>query len=490
MTRLAPEGKSMILVKRRAATRLAAAALASGLAATGAIATAGSAAAEGATPAQGGATATLGGLKPFDQAIVREDGKRQRLGAGLFEMTVDGGGTLQTYCIDIHNPTQEQAKYQEVGWGASSLHDNRDAGKIRWILQNSYPQVNDLAVLAKKAGAGSLSKKTAAAGTQVAIWRYSDDVQVDAVDPEAEKLADYLEKNAVDLAEPKASLALDPPAVSGMSGDRLGPVTVRTNAESVTLAPAAGALAGVKVVGKDGKPVTSAANGTELYFDLPKGTADGSTSVIAQATTKVPVGRVFTGVGERAMSQTQILAGSSESTVKAAATAAWAGKGAAPAITAEKNCVKGGVDVTADNQGDAPFRFRLAGKDHEIAPGKSRTVTVAVAEDQPYKITVQGEGGFKKTFSGVLDCRIAGGAGGAVGDKPSSRPSPATVGGAGGDTAGDTGGDTAGAASGGDLAETGGSSATPMIAGLAVVLMVIGGGTIFLVRKKKVDTGH
>ncbi len=209
---------------------------------------------------------------------------------------------------------------------------------------------------------------------------------------------------------------------------------------------------------------------------MPKGAADGSTSLTAQAATKVPVGRAFTGIGVHAKSQTQILAGSSESTVSAAATASWKKQGAIPAITAEKNCAKGGVDVTATNKGDEAFRFQLSGKNIEIAPGKSQTVTVPVAEDQPYNITIKGEGGFKKTFSGVLDCKTAGSGGG----KPSTQPSPASVGGS---TGGSAGGDK-----GGDLAETGSSNATPMIAGIAVVLVVVGGASVFFLRKKKTGT--
>ncbi|GGU56091.1 TQXA domain-containing protein [Streptomyces albospinus] len=456
-------------MKGRGAARLAAAVVASGLVAAGAIATAGTAVADDATTWHGGATATLGGLKTFDQAVVHGDGGDQRVGAGLFEMSVDNGGTLQTYCIDIHNPTQQQARYQEVPWSASSLHDNADAGKIRWILQNSYPQVNDLAALAAKAGAGNLTEKTAAAGTQVAIWRFSDHAKVDAVDPAAEKLAAYLEKSAQNVGEPKASLTLDPPAVSGKSGGKLGPVTVHTNADSVTISPAADVPAGVKVVGKDGKPVTSATDGTQLFFDVPKGTKDGNTSLTAQAATKVPVGRAFTGIGEHARSQTQILAGSSESTVSAAATVSWKKQGAIPAITAEKDCAKGGVDVTATNKGDEAFRFQLAGKDYSIAPGASRTVTVPVAEKQSYQITITGAGGFKKTFSGVLNCKTAGNGGG----KPSPHPSPASAGG------------TTGGGHGHDLAETGSSSATPVIAGIAAVLVVVGGAAVFFLRKKK-----
>ncbi|EXU69929.1 peptidase [Streptomyces sp. PRh5] len=466
----------MISVRRRGAARLAAAVLASGLVAAGAIATAGTAAADDAPPSQGGATATLGGLKTFDKAIIHDNGKDQQVGAGLFEMSVDNGGSIQTYCIDLHNPTQSKAKYEEKSWAETSLANNPDAGKINWVLQNSYPQVNDLGALAKKAGIdGALTEKTAAAGTQVAIWRFSDKANVDAADPQAEKLADYLEKNAQNLQEPKASLSLDPPAVSGKAGERLGPVKVHTNADSVTLAPGTESAGGVKLVDKTGKTITSAADGGEVYFDVPEGAADGSATLTAQAATKVPVGRAFASATK---SQTQILAGSSESTVSATATANWAKKGAVPAVSAEKDCAKGGVDITASNKGDEAFTFELLGQKYTVEAGQSKTVTAPVKEDQSYKFTISGPNGFEKTFSGVLDCKTSS-SGGSSGDTPSSQPSPASAGGS-------TGGDT----SGGDLAETGSSSNTPMIAGIAVALVVVGGGAIFFVRKKKATAGE
>jgi len=476
----------MISVKRRGAARLAAAVLASGLVAVGALAGAGTAAADDVPSGNGGATATLSGLKTFDKAVIHDKGD-QEVGAGLFEMAVDNGGSIQTYCIDLHNPTQSKAKYEEKPWSQTSLANNREAGKINWILQNSYPQVNDLAELASKAGSGALTEKTAAAGTQVAIWRFSDKAKVDAVDPAAEKLADYLEKNARNLSEPKASLSLDPPAVSGKAGERLGPVTVRTNAESVTLTPGAEAAgSGVKLVDKSGKTITSAANGAEVYVDVPSDAADGSATLTAQAATKVPVGRAFSSDTK---SQTQILAGSSESTVSASATAHWGEKGAVPAVTAEKDCAEGGVDVTAANKGDEAFTFTLLNQKYTVEAGQSKTVTVPVNEDQSYKFSVRGPNGFQKTFSGVLDCKTAGsGTGGS--DTPSSQAGPASAGGtAGGEvTSGDTTAvdDTAG----GDLAETGSSSSTPLIAGIAIALVVVGGGAIFFVRKKKAPSGE
>jgi TQXA domain-containing protein/LPXTG-motif cell wall-anchored protein len=483
----------MISVRGRGPARFAAAAIATGMLAAGAIAGAGTAVADEPTPQEGGATATLkDGLAVADYAVIHGDRKDKRIGAGLFEMAVDEGGTLQTYCIDINTGTRKGARYQEVSWDKSSLHDNPDAGKILWILKNSYPQVNDLAALAGKAGAERLTEKTAAAGTQVAIWRFSDKANVEAVDKNAEALADYLEKNAQNLAEPTASLTLDPPAVSGKAGEKLGPITVHTNAQSATVAPSAEAAGnGVKVVDKDGNAVTSAKEGDQLFFDVPKGAADGTASLTLQASTEVSVGRAFTSLGGvENRSQTQILAGSSGSSVTATATANWATKGAIPAVTAEKNCAKGGVDVTASNQGDEPFSFSLAGKDYEIPAGGSETVTVPVQEDQAYNITITGPNGFKETFTGTLDCETAavttGGTtgGGEEKPEPSTEPSPATVG---GDTgaAGDTGttGDTDG-----NLAETGSSSNTPIIAGVAIALVVLGGAAVFFLRKKKPAT--
>ncbi|WP_225860688.1 thioester domain-containing protein [Streptomyces triticiradicis] len=458
---------SVLSARGRGAARLAAAALVWGLAAAGTVAAAGAAAADEIPQDQGGATATMGDLKTYGSAVVHENGEDSWVSAGLFEMTVENGGMLQTYCIDLHNPTQRDARYQETSWSGTSLSGNKNAGRIRWILENSYPQVNDLAALAEKAGAGGLTEQDAAAGTQVAIWRYSDGADVDAADPQAEKLADYLQKNAQDLPEPAASLTLSPAAVSGHPGERLGPVTVHTNASSVTVTPPTDiAAGGVKVVDENGKPVTSTANGSRLFFDVPKDSADGSTSLTVQASTTVPVGRAFTS---ETRSQTQILAGSSESTVSAAATANWAVKGAIPALSAQKDCARSGVGITAANKGDEAFTFELMGVEHTIAPGISETLTIPLQEDQAYDFTIGGPEGGGKRFKGVLDCRTQGGTSD-ISAQTLSEPSPASVGGSGGGT---------------DLAETGGSGVTPFIAGAAIALVVIGGAVVVFVGRKQ-----
>lgn len=97
---------------------------------------------------------------------------------------------------------------------------------------------------------------------------------------------------------------------------------------------------------------------------MPKDSPDGSAALSVQASTTVPVGRAF---ASETRSQTQILVSSSESTVSATATATWAAEGAIPALSAEKNCAEGGVDVTAANAGDAPFTFELMDGEHTVA---------------------------------------------------------------------------------------------------------------------------
>lgn len=460
---------SALSVRGRGAARLAAVTFVSGLLAAGAtVAVAGPASADEAAQNQRGATATIGGLKTYGDAVIHDTDGDLPVSAGLFEMSVEGGGTLQTYCVDLYNPTQKDAKYHETDWSGTSLGANKGAGRIRWILENSYPQVNDLAALAAKAGiASGLTEQDAAAGTQVAIWRYSDDADVDAVDPQAEKLADYLHKSARDIAEPAASLTLDPPAVSGHPGELLGPVTVHTNAAGATVTPPAdAATSGVRIVGKDGRPVTSVSDGGELYFDVPEDAAAGSADLTVQASTTVPVGRAF---ASESRSQTQILAGSSESTVSATASATWAKEGAVPALSAARNCTKGGLDITAVNRGDEEFGFELMGTEYAIAAGESRTVTVPLQEDQAYDFTITGPDGLTERFTGVLDCRTRSSERGAT-TQTLSEPSPATV---------------ALPTTDVNLAETGGSATTPLIAGTAIALVVIGGAALVLTGRKQ-----
>ncbi|NSC21774.1 TQXA domain-containing protein [Streptomyces albus subsp. chlorinus] len=495
----------MTSVRARAARRLACAAAATGLCAAGVVTSAPPAAARASTGAPGagsalaggmpeqrsGAIATLNGLTTYDRAVIEADGERQEVSAGLFEMAVEGGGTLQTYGVDALNPAQDQTRYTEGEWKSSPLAGNRNAGRIRWIVEHSYPRRNDLDALAKAAGAKRLTPSTAAAGTQVAIWRFAENGArgaeggggrgeaprkrpvITASDPAAQKLASYLVKKARPLREPGPSLTFDRAEVSGRSGERTGPVTVRTNAATVSVVPGPrAASAGVRIVDKGGKPVRSAKNGTKLYFSLPEDADPGTASLAAQAATKVPVGRVLTGAGERGRSQSQVLAGSSQSAVSATAAVNWAERGPVPATVSRENCAGHGVDITVVNSGDAAFPLRVGKQRERIGQGETGTVTVPVEEDQPYRIPVRGPHGYEKTFSGVLDCTTSAAMGGiSTQSAPATAERPATVGGSGA-VVGD-----------GDLAETGGTD-TRLLTALAIGLLAVGVTTLRILRRR------
>jgi hypothetical protein len=306
-------------------------------------------------------------------------------------------------------------------------------------------------------------------------------VRVSAVDPAAEKLADHLHRSARRMAQPRASLSLDPASLSRGSDGRLGPFTVRTAAPGVSVSQTPGSASpGARIVGANGRPATSVRDGARLYLDVPDARRRlGKGSLTVQAATKVPVGRAFRGVGDHARSQAQILAGSSRSMVSATASVGWAESGAIPAVKAEESCARRGVRISVSNAGDRPLRFRMGGKEHAVAAAGSRTYTVPVREDQAYRIPMTGPRGATQSFSGVLDCATKSAvpvvaAGEDAEEAPQLRT--ATVGGGSGRSA----------AGGGDLAETG-AGGTPLIAGTAVGLVVLGAMAVLAVRRKNPD---
>ncbi|MDT0269217.1 thioester domain-containing protein [Streptomyces sp. DSM 44915] len=471
----------MMHARKRVVSRLAATAVATGLIAGGALAAAAPAVADELNPRSGGATAVLDGLEVSGKVDVTQNGRTEAINGGLFSLTAEDGGTLKTYCIDFGTPAQSGAQYKETGWESSTLHENPDAGKIHWILQNSYPVVNDLDGLAEQAGAESLNDEQAAAGTQAAIWELSDGVEAVPQDEDAALLAEWLLANAADVAEPGASLELNPPQVSGQPGQVIGPVTVSSSAESVFVAPdASAAEQGVTIVDVNGEYITEdqpVADGTELYFSVPEDAADGQASLTATATSQVPVGRALTGIDTR--TQTMILAGSSDSSVTAGATVSWAAPGQpAVAINAVEKCTEGGVEITASNEGDVPFTFELDGESYEVGPGESQPVVVPVENGQAYEITIANDMDPAKPwqFTGVLDC--ATGDDGGPEPVEDNEPSPATTGGGEGDD-------------GADLAETGSSGGNPaLIGGIAVALLAVGGGVVLFIRRRASAAGE
>ncbi|WP_052850986.1 thioester domain-containing protein [Streptomyces avicenniae] len=475
----------MNLARKRAFTRLAASAVATGLLTAGTFATATSATADDGPGQPGGATATLGGLVVHGSIdVTTADGETRGVEGGLFEMTSDSGSTLQTYCIDLFTGTVADARYQEVDWDASKLHDNEDAGRIQWVLQNAFPTVS-AADLAAQAGVGELGDSQAAAATQAAIWELSDGVDAEPRDDVAAEVTDWLLANAVDAEEPGASLALAPDTVSGEAGSLVGPVTVSTTADavSVVLDPAATA-AGLTLVDADGAPLSpeGVTDGQELWFSVPEGAGDGSGGVTATATSTVPIGRVFTGIATT--TQTMILAGTENTSVEARAGVTWTEASVAPvAVSFAERCAEegGGIEVSITNHGDEPRSFVVGDQTVDLGPGEeSGPVWVPAAEDTETTVQVTGaDGTVHGEYTVTLDCEPT------QSETPAAPPAGETPG---GETPQD-GNTPAPAGDSEDLAETGGGTDPVLFGGIAVALLVVGGAVVFLVRRRGAGNG-
>ncbi|MFJ9518706.1 Cys-Gln thioester bond-forming surface protein [Kitasatospora sp. NPDC101801] len=404
-------------------------------------------------------------LKPgvrFSETISYErDGHKYEVQGGILQLETEDEKILDTYCIDLLNPTQPSADYTETGWASSSLAGKpEEAGKILWILRNSFPQ-QSIEKLREATKIADLSQDDAAAGTQAAIWHFSDGVDAVPDDPQAKQLTEYLRQKAVKLEEPKPTLSLSPAAVSGKSGDLLGPITVTTNGASVSLAlDEAGTKANLSITDKAGKAVKTAKNGDEIYAKSPAGANPGNATIKAGTSAEVSVGRAFTGVNAQGKhSQTLILAGSQPVPVTASVAVNWAPTGPIPAVSAKVDCVQGAVVVTAANNGDQDFTFTLSGQTVTVPPGGTKSVPVKVAEDTAYDIVVSGPNGFKQEFKGVLNCKT----------DTASSPTPKAP---------------SASPSGPVLANTGGGGQTPLLAGIAGALVIGGAAAVFTLRRR------
>ncbi|WP_329568324.1 thioester domain-containing protein [Kitasatospora sp. NBC_01266] len=394
--------------------------LASSMVVGGGFALAGAAAADSGNGGSG-ATATLqDGLKAGGK--IKIDNGDWIAGGGLIVLKAADGTEFDTYCIDIHNETQENAQYQESDWSGISLGSNPDAGKVNWILQNSYPQVSDLTALSKDiAGGATLTADQAAAGTQAAIWTYSDHIKAVPLDSTAAALATYLIGHATDVQQPTPSLTLTPATVSGAPGALLGPITVASTGSSVDAKlDSASSAAGVVITDASGNVLSdksgdlTAKNGEKLYVKAPAGASVTSATVTASTSAEVQVGRAFRSLNYTPThhSQSLILAGSQTDTVSAVAKASWS-------------------PITSP-----------APSPSSSSPSASGTPTTPVGSATPSASPSRSTG--------------------AVVPTPSASPS--------------TGGKS--------LAFTGGGGSTPLIASVAGALVLAGGGAVFMMRRR------
>ena len=256
------------------------------------------------TAAAEGVSGTLSSTGHGQQIAV--DGGQQAW-AGLLHLSVDGGGGVETYCIDLGTSTSMGVHYQEGSWSDANV---TNLGKVTWVLRHGYPNVSPTS-LATAAGLGGLTADQAAAATQAAIWHFSDGTSLDVGNSAAIVATyQYLVNNATATAEPGATLSVTPAALSGTVGELIGPFTVHTSATMVQLTASGGVISDGA-----GNVLTTAIDGDTFYLTIA---TPGSVTVEATASATLSSGRVFMTT-HSSPKQKLIVAASTVSTANATA---------------------------------------------------------------------------------------------------------------------------------------------------------------------------
>jgi len=259
-----------------------------------------------------------------------ENGTRVNMDGGgartsLFNLRLEDGTVLTTYCIDYHTNIVRDAWYREDKWeNYPGQGDFAEPGKVHWILQHGYPALS-AAELGSAAEFEGLSDADALGGTQAAIWHFSNGMALEGENSDGvTAVYEYLIGEADDLpqtVEPDAALSITPGTATGTAGGTVGEFTVETNAASIQVnleAPEGVTLVDIET----GESVDTVESGDTVGFSVPAGTAPGEASFSLEATATVATGRLFKGESDEP-TQTLITAQGGQTTVTASASATW-----------------------------------------------------------------------------------------------------------------------------------------------------------------------
>jgi TQXA domain-containing protein/LPXTG-motif cell wall-anchored protein len=260
----------------------------------------------------------------------------------LFGLKLDGGAALQAYCVDIDQNIDDKGPgYVEADWNKHPKPDTpfkNNSAKINWVLHNGYPTVEP-AKLAKAAEIkGELSQAEAIAGTQSAVWHFSDKRNLENVEESKEvqsadvfAVYNYLTGKANEgiNTEPKPVLSLEPNKLTGKPDSLIGPYVVTTSASGVTIA--AKLPEGVIFSDKAGNELPKAEVATkiqqldkyEFYVKVPAGIPTGKVDFTVSGDTEFSLGRLFISKDSKKPSQSIILAKTETVKLEAKGVAEW-----------------------------------------------------------------------------------------------------------------------------------------------------------------------
>jgi TQXA domain-containing protein/LPXTG-motif cell wall-anchored protein len=251
----------------------------------------------------------------------------------------------RTYCVELPQPVAGDAGMVEVPWDQhprpeSGFHQNRD--KVNWILAHSYPLLK-IDALRDAVDIEDLSQKEAIAGTQAAIWHYSDNAELDLSKPlrgdedgdgdDVVKLYEYLTSAAnVGLGEATPSLEVKPLSQEGAAGDLIGPFTITTTAGEISIA---GEMpVGVLLTDAAGEPLKAVEGGkftvadtsaktVDVFVKVPADATAGEATFSVHADSRVDAGRLFIRSDESKKTQSLIVASPVDVELDVAAAAKW-----------------------------------------------------------------------------------------------------------------------------------------------------------------------
>ncbi len=280
---------------------------------------------------------------------------KEKYSTGLIGVQLKENGQksrFQAYCVELPTDLEKEKGLKEVPWGE---HPNpktkfkENAGKILWILTNSFPvkSVADVNKIHNKGGdKDRYSDREIIAATQTAIWHFSDGAELNDAKVENKDVVDLYNKfvkNAQSLEQqPKPTLTIDPAEAKGKAGEKIGPFKVTTTASEVQLT--AKLPKGVTITDAQGKALTITQSGDELkakaentkdkisefYVSVPAGAAAGKAELKAKAEAELQAGRLFVSEDAKQKTQSLVIAKDSKVTVEKPAKAEWT---AAPVVT-------------------------------------------------------------------------------------------------------------------------------------------------------------
>ncbi|WP_344312354.1 Cys-Gln thioester bond-forming surface protein [Fodinicola feengrottensis] len=287
-----------------------------------------------------GATGHLAGVGAKGLPVQLNGAKKPFYTALINIQLNNGGKVVQTYCIDQKVETAGDAAMVEDDWANYPNKGDKfsQPDKVLWILQHSFP---NLAV--DKVGAAALIKglteQEAIAGTQAAIWHFSNGVDLatggkhGANDAQVVALYNYLTgvANVGEAAQPAPTLDITPAKATGTAGKLIGPFVVKSSTKSVPLTVKG--PAGVKLVDANGDAITSVANGGKAYLKVPASAAAGKATITgALQSAAIETGRLFRG--DNVVTQTLITATTTPVSAKKMVWASWTKGGTQPTPSA------------------------------------------------------------------------------------------------------------------------------------------------------------